>query len=97
MARGRPKKHQPIVTPPNPTNTVKSIDPPLLTPSKEEVMPNAQEEKKEKENGVLSSQLPPLEPTQQYFESPGGEILVGEKSATRHWCRKENLWINPKR
>lgn len=43
----------------------------------------------------------PLEPGQQFFESPEGFIEVGEKGKDRVWCRKANngegMYINARR
>lgn len=43
----------------------------------------------------------PLDPGQQYFESPEGEIIVGEKGKDRVWCRSMSKgkggWANPRR
>ena len=92
MPKGVPKKKA-IVT--------KKKEEPVLEVKEESkpVVPEAKhaEEKKEEAKPVLKNTLPPLEPTQQYFEAPDGTVLVGEKSATRLWYRKESIWINPKR
>lgn len=45
--------------------------------------------------------LEPLGPGQKYFESPDGDIVIGEADKDRIWHRKLNNgkggWINPKR
>jgi hypothetical protein len=42
-----------------------------------------------------------LDPSQQFFESPEGYIVIGEVGRGRVWCRQANLgqgqWINPLR
>lgn len=43
----------------------------------------------------------PLDPNQEFFESPEGYIVIGEKGRGRVWCRQSNgrkgSWINPMR
>lgn len=43
----------------------------------------------------------PLQPSQEFFESPEGFIVIGEKGRGRVWCREANnyqgMFINPRR
>lgn len=45
--------------------------------------------------------LHPLDESQEFFESPEGYIVIGEKGRGRAWCRQANggkgMWINPRR
>ena len=42
-----------------------------------------------------------LDPSQEFYESPSGYIVIGEKGRGRVFCRQEcggkGMWINPKR
>ncbi len=43
----------------------------------------------------------PLDASQEFFESPEGYIVIGEKGRGRVWCRAANkgagMWVNPRR
>ncbi len=45
--------------------------------------------------------LEPLQPGQKYFETPDGEIIIGESTKQQIWVRRLNNnaggWVNPKR
>lgn len=43
---------------------------------------------------ALSQVLPP---GQKFFETPDGEIIIGEESKNEVWSRRLNAWINPRR
>ncbi len=59
------------------------------------------EEPKSEEPKKVVPALEPLQPGQAYFESPEGEIIIGEDTKGHVWSRKMNGgkggWANKKR
>lgn len=72
---------------------------------KEIVHEEVKEEKKEmpvlKQAEPVKEKLEPLQPGQKYFESPDGEVIIGEIDKQQIWYRKGNngkgCFINPRR
>ena len=108
MPRGRKKKvDAPVVDEPvvetssdsAETVEVKAEEPKVETPKKEEPKLTGwalaiAESRKILENTKLT-------PDQDFYESPEGFIMIGEKGKGRLWCRQMNEgkggWINPRR
>lgn len=100
MAKGRPRKKKevtdlsPAEVPAVETKSdgVTVIDPPVVASGKKALTPV------EESRTVLEH---PLDPGQQFFESPEGFIVIGEKDRGRVWCRAANdgkgMWVNPMR
>jgi hypothetical protein len=112
MPRGRPKKNakldlSPAVAPEvAPVVETKSdaVTEVLDNTPKAEVVKERTDSTKNPLTPIEDSRLAlkqPLGEGQQYFESPEGFIVVGEKNRGRVWCRQANLgsgmWINPMR
>jgi hypothetical protein len=102
MPRGRPKKVQPLETQ---TQTLGSVDvvPTFVetvqpTPVKEERILTPEELRIKESRTALDQPLPP---GTRFFETPDGEIIVGDAEKSHVWSRRMNGgrggWVNPRR
>lgn len=107
MPRGRPKKvvEVPVETKAEAVTVV--VDAPVVV---EEKAPAVKVEEKPKpqmtdfQKKLAESRKVldiPLTASQEFYESPEGFIVIGEKGRGRVWCREANnfkgMWINPRR
>jgi hypothetical protein len=81
----------------------REVSKPQIAPK--EIKNETKKEEKEsiKGTGILKAEpkIDVLQPGQKYFESPEGDIVIGEETKSQVWYRKLNNgqggWINPKR
>lgn len=115
MPRGRPKKivvdgsvavaeevkvdEAPIAETVEPMKVATVIDyPPVPKPTPPAPVLTSEQSRIVKSREILNV---PLTKEQEFYESPEGFIVIGERGKGRMWCRDadhgKGMWVNPKR
>lgn len=105
--RGRPKKVQEVVengvqeeTQEGQTVTTAEVPDVQIVIEKPEPVRFQEKPPQSAEDRIAESRkalLNPLAAGQKYFETPDGEIIIGEAEKNEIWSRRLNAWVNPRR